>query len=88
MTAPQHFTNQAPPIPGAGLSVAGVEAPVRRHRCGRCANPYTYGREDCRNNTQSDEPEPVLNPFQKPEYGSDAFWDAVDDAWDRMKEVW
>lgn len=26
-----------------------------RHRCGRCANPFTYGREDCPNNTKQEE---------------------------------
>lgn len=48
LTAPPVYRQTAPyRIPGAGLTVSAVMQPVRRHRCGRCANPHTYGREDC-----------------------------------------
>ncbi|MCW2287001.1 hypothetical protein EDF60_1652 [Leucobacter luti] len=39
---------------GGGLTVSQVEEPVKRHRCGLCANPHTYGREDCPKNKERD----------------------------------
>lgn len=32
------------------IGAVGAQAgEIRRHRCGRCANPYTGGSEDCPN---------------------------------------
>lgn len=53
LTRPTHFTNEAPLILGVGLSVSGASDPERKHHCGACMNPFTGGREDCRNNKEA-----------------------------------
>lgn len=49
LTAPQHYTNQAPPVPGAGLSVSGVDEVGERVTCPNANNPYGHNPEcSCR----------------------------------------
>lgn len=54
LTAPSQYAPAAPVNLGGGFMLADLDEPVKRHRCWRCANPHTYGREDCPRNRGRD----------------------------------